>query len=199
MATIGLSKPYFAIYTNTGGTVTYKDGGVIGKATELKLDLEGAKNNSLYADNGPAESDNQFAGGTITVSTDDLLPKPMLAILGLKEEKITGESGLTTQGASWIISDDTQEIPYCGFGGIIKKKINGAIKWVAVVYTKIQFNNPGESAVTQGESIQWQTKELSGTLMRDDTTAHVWRYMSSPLDTEADAELLITKKLNITA
>ena len=40
MATIGLSKPYYAIYSNDGNTVTYSDGGLIGKATELTLELE---------------------------------------------------------------------------------------------------------------------------------------------------------------
>ena len=157
MATIGLSKPYYAIYSNTGTTVEYSEGGLIGKATEMTLELEGAEANILYADNGPAESDNQFAGGTLTLSTDDLLPKPMLAILGLQKETISSVDGVTTEGAAWIKYNDQQEIPYVGFGGIIKAKQNGAIKWIAVVLPKIQFANPGISAVTQGETIEWQT------------------------------------------
>ena len=32
MATIGLSKPYYAVYSNTGTTVSYANGGVMGKA-----------------------------------------------------------------------------------------------------------------------------------------------------------------------
>ena len=95
MATIGLSKPYYALYQESGGTVTYSGGGLIGKATEMSLELEGADANILYADNGPAESDNQFAGGTLTISTDDLLPEPMLAILGLVEEEMTLEEAST--------------------------------------------------------------------------------------------------------
>lgn len=197
MAVIGLSKPYFAIYSNSGTTVSYANGGLIGKATEMTLELEGAETNALYADNGIAESDNQFAGGTLTLSTDDLLPTPMLAILGLRKEAISGE-GIETEGASWIIYDDAQTIPYVGFGGIIKAKQNGVIKWIAVVLTKIQFANPGISAVTQGESIEWQTKELTATVMRDDSTAHTWQLSSTPLDTEAEAEAAIKSKLNIT-
>ena len=102
MATIGLSKPYYAIYNANGTTVTYSEGGLIGKATEMTLELEGAEANILYADNGPAESDNQFAGGTLTLSTDDLLPTPMLAILGLQQETIESVDGVTTEGAAWI-------------------------------------------------------------------------------------------------
>ena len=102
MATIGLSKPYYALYQESGGTVTYSGGGLIGKATEMSLELEGADANILYADNGPAESDNQFAGGTLTISTDDLLPEPMLAILGLVEEEMTLEAA-STATPKWIV------------------------------------------------------------------------------------------------
>ena len=55
MAKIGLSKPYFAKYSNTGGVTTYSEGAVIGKAVELSMELEGQDDNVLYADNGPAE------------------------------------------------------------------------------------------------------------------------------------------------
>ena len=139
MAKIGLSKPYYAIYSSTGSTVSYSDGGLIGKATELTLELEGADANILYADNGPAESDNQFAGGTLTLSTDDLLPEPMMAILGLKQEAMDLD-GATTTSPQWIVYDDDQTIPYVGFGGIIKKQISNVTKWVAVVFKR--FNLP---------------------------------------------------------
>lgn len=196
MATIGLSKPYYAIYSNDGAAVTYSDGGLIGKATEMSLELEEGDANSLYADNAIAESDNQFSGGTLTLSTDDLLPEPMLAILGLKVEAMDLE-GATTSSPQWIIYDDDQEIPYVGFGGIIKAKQSGVIKWIAVVFTKIQFANPGISAVTQGETIEWQTKELTATVMRDDSVNHTWQMQSTPMDTEEDAEAAIKKALGI--
>ena len=197
MAGIGLSKPYYAIYNANNGNPTYSEGGLIGKATELSLEIEGADANNLYADDGIAESDNQFAGGSLTLSTDDLLPEPMLGILGLKQEEITDE-GLATQNPKWIVYDDDQAIPYVGFGGIIKKQVNNVPKWVALVLTKIQFANPGISAVTQGESIEWQTKELTATVMRDDSAKHRWQMMSTLLDSHEDAENAIKKALGIT-
>ena len=197
MAKIGLSKPYYAIYSSTGSTVSYSDGGLIGKATELTLELEGADANILYADNGPAESDNQFAGGTLTLSTDDLLPEPMMAILGLKQEAMDLD-GATTTSPQWIVYDDDQTIPYVGFGGIIKKQISNVTKWVAVVFKKVQFANPGIDAVTQGETIEWQTTELTANVMRDDAAKHAWQMQSTPMDTEADAEAAIKDALNIT-
>lgn len=196
MASIGLSKPYYALYSATGGTVTYSGGGLLGKATELSLELEGADTNVLYADNAPAESDNQFAGGTLNITTDDLLPEPMKAILGITEKTLDE----ATSGSSdkWLVFDDTQAIPYVGFGGIIKAKQGGTVKWIALVLTKVQFSNPGVSATTQGETIEWQTKSLSATVMRDDSTNHVWQMQSTPLATEAAAEAAIKKALGIT-
>ena len=197
MAKIGLSKPYYAIYSNTGTTVTYSKGGVIGKYTEFSLELEDGDNNILYADNGPAESDNSFAGGTATVTTDDLIAERMLAILGLKKDAIT-EPALSTKDAYWLVFDDDQDTPYIGLGGIIKKKINNATKYQAFILTKIQFTNPGLEAVTQGETIEWQTQELSATIMRSDEAKARWFMISNELDSEEDAEKIIKAYLNIT-
>lgn len=197
MATIGLSKPYFAPYSYTGvGNPTYSGGFSIGKAVELSLELEGGESNNFYADNSIAESDNQFAGGTVTLTTDDLLPVPMMGILGLKMQPITLDGG-TTQNPQWIVFDDDQAAPYGGLGGIVKKQINNVQKWVAIVFTKTQFSNPGLEAVTQGETIEWQTTELTATIMRDDSAKHTWRMQSTPMDTEADAEAAVKQMLNI--
>lgn len=198
MAGIGLSKPYYAIYNANGGNPTYSNGGLIGKATELTLELEGADANVLYADNAAAESDNQFAGGTLTVSTDDLLPEPMMGILGIVQQAITAD-GITTSDPQWLVYNDEQNIPYVGFGGIIKAKQSGVTKWIALVFTKVQFANPGINAVTQGETVEWQTKELTATVMRDDSAAHIWQMQSTPLDSEADAEAAIQAALGIKA
>ena len=197
MAKIGLSKPYFAVYNNTGGTTIYSGGAAIGKAVELSMELEGQDDNVLYADNGPAESDNNFGGGNITLKTDDLLPEPMMGILGVKEVEIDNDA-VKTEGASWMVFDDDQSTPYVGLGAIVKRKINGRVKYSALVYPKIQFQNTGDAAVTQGKTIEWQTPELKAVLMRDDTEKHEWRRLSSPLDTEAEAEALIKAFLNIT-
>ena len=198
MATIGLSRPYYAIYNNNNGTVTYSNGAAIGKAVELSVELEGDSGNVLYADDGPAESANVFAGGTITLTTDDLLPDPMIGILGIQQSTISDVEAVTTEDAAWLLFNDQQSTPYVGFGAIFKKQQSNATKWVVVVYPKIQFQNPGDSAVTQGETIEWQTPELTANLMRDDTAAHEWKRVSTPLDTEAEALALLKDFLNIT-
>lgn len=189
MATIGLSKPYYAKYSNEGAVVTYTGCALLAKAVELSMELEGGDANILYADNGAAESAKQFSGGTLTITTDDLMPEQAAAILGLTLQTVTNES-ITTETPQELVFGEAQEIPYVGFGVVIKKQKDNAVKYLGIVFPKVQFANPGISAVTQGESIEWQTPELSATIMRDDTAAHNWcRY--SLLDSEADAETYI--------
>ena len=131
MAKIGLSKPYFAVYGNTGETVTYSNGALMGRAVELSIELEGADDNTLYADDGPAETANVFAGGTVTLTTDDLLPEVMLSVLGVAEEAITNEK-IQTKAPKWYVWDDRQETPYLGFGAIVKTQNNNKPGFQAV-------------------------------------------------------------------
>ena len=198
MAIIGLSKPYYAIYSATGSAVSYASGGVLGKATEANIDIETSEDNNLYADNGIAETDRQFTGGTLTLSTDDLSQEVSKAILGLKEEALDTIEGITDEDVQELIYDDTQQTPYLGVGFIVKKVRGGVTMWRAVVLTKIMFSIPSDAATTQGESIEWQVPELSPTVMRDDSAPHIWK-REATFTTEAQAEAYIKDRLNITA
>lgn len=197
MATIGLSKPYYAIYSETGGVVSYSDGAVMGKATEANITIETTEDNNLYGDNGLAETDRRFANGTLTLSTTDLSQTVSAAILGLKEEAVTGIEGVTDTSVKEIIYDDRQVTPYLGVGFIIKKKVNGVDKWRGVVLPKVMFSVPEDAATTQGESIEWQTPELTGVIMRDDSPTHVWK-KEATFTTEAQADAYIKARLGIT-
>lgn len=199
MARIGLSKPYAAVYAVSGGTVSYTSGKLCGKAISLELSLEGGNDNILYADNAPCESDTQFAGGSLTIGTDDLYADVMKTFLGMPEESITttGFTNFTTASPKWYKNNDDQVVPYLGFGAIAKKKIGGVIKYVAIIFNKIQFANLAQSMETQGDTVSWQTESIEATVMRDDSTKHDWRWISSDLDAEADAETLIKDALDI--
>lgn len=197
MAVVGVSKPYYAKYSASGTTVTYSDGGVLGKMTNVNTDITTSESNNLYADNAIAESDKKFSGGTLTVTTDDLSQAASKAILGLKEEAITGIEGITDSDVKELIYDDDQLTPYLGVGFIIKVIRSGVTKWRALIYTKVQFATPGDAATTQGETIEWQTTEVTGTVMRDDTAKHGWK-KEATFTTEAQAEVYIKARLNIT-
>jgi phi13 family phage major tail protein len=197
MATIGLSKPYYAIYAEAGGVVSYSDGAVMGKATEANISIETTEDNNLYGDNGLAETDRRFANGTLTLSTTDLSQEVSKAILGLTEQAITGIDGVTDTSVKELVYDDAQVTPYLGVGFIIKKKVNGAYKWRGVVLPKVMFSVPEDAATTQGESIEWQTPELTGAIMRDDSATHMWK-REATFTTEAQAEAYIKNRLSIT-
>lgn len=197
MAVIGLSKPYYGIYSATGSAVSYANGAVMGKATEANIEIDTTEDNNLYADNAIAETDRSFAGGTLTLSTDDLSQEVTKAILGLTETAITGIEGVTDTSVKELVYDDTQNTPYLGVGFIVKKKVGGAYKWRAVVLSKVMFSVPADAATTQGESIEWQVPELSATIMRDDSATHMWK-REATFTTEAQAEAYIKARLNIT-
>lgn len=197
MATIGLSKPYFSVYSASGSTVSYSDGGLMGKAVEVDIEIEVSEDNNLYADNGVAETDRTFSSGTLTITTDDLDQKVSKVMLGLKEETLTGVDGVTDSDVSRLIFDDDQVVPYLGFGVVIKKVRNGVTKWRAVILKKVMFAVPSDAATTQGESIEWQTPELTATIMRDDSAKHPWKEEAT-FTTEAQAEAYIKHTLSIT-
>lgn len=198
MATIGLSKPYYAIYSALSGTVTYSTGGIMGKAIEANIEIETSEDNNLHADNAIAETDKTFTGGTLTLSTDELSQEVTKAMLGVTETPITEITGVTDEDVNELIWNDDQRTPYLGIGMIIKKMVAGVIKWRAVILTKVMFNIPADAATTQGESIEWQTPELTGTIMRDDSAKHTWK-MEATFTTEAQAEAYIKDRLSITA
>lgn len=183
MAGIGLSKCYAAKYAVSGGTVVYSDGKIIGKAVEFSTSLDSGEDNNLYADNAIAESDRSFAGGSLTISTDDISQTASQLILGVTTSTVTVGTSTVTE----LVYDDDAVAPDLGYGTIVKKKVGGANKYRAVILTKIKFNIPDESATTQGETIEWQTPSLTATIMRDDSAKHMWK-REATFDSEAEAE-----------
>lgn len=195
MASIGLRHPYYAIYNydEASGAVTYSNGGLLGKAVSFSASMENSDANNLYADDGIAESDNSFGGGTLTISTDDLEQKASAAILGITPSTITvGETEV-----SELIYDENMNPPYMGFGVIIPRKKNGVVSYRAVVLLRIQFSVPEESAETKGESIEWKTPELSATILRSEAENSPWK-REATLTSLAQAKAYIKQILNIT-
>ena len=198
MATVGVSKPYYAKYNAVDGRVSYSGGGVMGKMTELEISIETSEDNNLYGDNGIAETDRTFSNGTLTAATTDLSQEVAKDLLGVVEQELEEIPGITDTGVKELVFDDSQVTPYLGTGFIIKKMVNHMTYWRAIVLTKVMFSVPSDSATTQGESIEWQVPELSGTIMRDDSETHKWK-REATFTTEAQAETYIKHRLNIGA
>lgn len=196
MATIGLSKPYCAVYNAEGTAVTYSNGRVMGKAIDMDISISVSEDNNLYGDNGIAESDRVFSSGALTLSTDELTQEVSALILGAPQTPLETIEGITDADVKEMVFGDDQVTPYLGIGFVVKKKHEGLYKWRAVVLTRIMFNIPADAAVTQGETIEWQVPTLTGTILRDDTEKHNWK-REATFTTEAQAEIYIKKRLSI--
>lgn len=197
MVTTGFSKPYIAKYSNVGTAVTYSDGMKLGRGVELKLDINTADDNNFYADNVVAETETaQFTSGSVTTTIDGLEPAAATLALGLPETKNVevGSKQVAFQpyGAG-------MEPSYLGFGCVRRTMMKGKTQYWPFILPKIRYSLPSEEMATQEDSIDWQTQELSATVLRDDTEAQNWKYLSAAgMDTEAEAEAAVKAFLNIT-
>lgn len=188
--TTGFSKPYVAQYSATGGTITYTNGRALGRGVSVSIEPETSDSNTFYADNQAAETDaGTFTGGTATLTVDGLIKESEEFIMGLPK---AGEDG-------WSAYSDKQAIPYVGIGYITRYMSEGKTVFVPTVLVKTKFQQKGDSANTQEDSIDWQTQELTANIMRGDDADHTWKYLGGDFDTEAEAETALKTKLNITA
>ena len=198
MAIIGASNPYYAIYNPNGGNPTYSSGGRMGALVEFNFELESTDNNNFYADNKVQESQRRFSNGTVTVQTDDLSTDASAALNGVFPRALGSIDGVTDTDVQELVWDDTQDSPYMGIGVIQKKMKNNALLWRAIILTKVIFNIPTDAATTEGEEIDWQVPEITGSIMRDDSAAHMWK-REATFTTEAQADAYIRNRLNIPA
>ena len=197
MAIIGCSYLKYAKYSENQGVVSYSEGGTAAKLVSVDVSLDSSTDNDFYADNSVDETDRVFAGGTITVQTNDLTDAVSKVLLGLQEASIGTITGITDSGVKEYYFDDRQVIPYLGIGMVIKHQRSGAAAWTGILLNKVQFAVPNDAAETQGQSISWQTVELTGSIMRDDSANRCWKQMAT-FTTEAQAVLWLNSKLSIT-
>lgn len=166
MAKIGLKCPVAAQitgYDSTTGAPTYGNGFIIGKAVLAEKTIE-SNSNPLYGDDSIAENDSSFASGTIKLGVTDFGNdyadglQVQAKILGNVVTSVTG-GGYSIRRASG------QSAPYLGFGFYKTKMHNGQRIYEATWLYKTQFKTPSDTTNTKGQSIEWQTPEIEGTIM----------------------------------
>ena len=177
----GFSMPWVALYANSGGTISYSGGMPLARGVSVSLDVETSDDNDFYADNVLAETDNQgFSSGTVTLTVDGLKDAARKLIMGITASRTAGQ-------VEFEQYDDTQAIPYVGVGFVARYMEDGVTSYVPYILNKVKFNPEGLEAATQEENIDWQTTELEGSIMRDDSTAHAWKLIGAAQTTEAAA------------
>lgn len=185
----GYSKPYVALYANDGGTITYTSGTALARGVDVNVSVDTNDASKFYADNVLAEeAGNLFTSGSITLTVDGLKDAARKLVMGLPTATSVTVGTSTVDVLEY---DDRQQIPYVGFGFVVRVMEDNVTSYVPFVFPKIQFAEDGLEAATQEESIDFQTSELTASIMRDDSTYHRWKRVGEEQTTEALAEAVV--------
>ncbi len=153
MAKIGLNNFRYARLTEASdGTPSYDGAKKPAKAISCSVSITNNEA-TLYADDTIAESDTSFQSGSVTMGIDDEDTETMATLLGHDVD----ESGEMVRNAN-----DTA--PYVGLGRVIVKMVGGVYKYKVEFLYKVKFAEPSQDDNTKGESLEFATSELEGTV-----------------------------------
>lgn len=184
----GFSKPYVALYSASGTTITYTSGQKLARGVNVSIEPESSDDNKFYADNIEAETEGgKFTGGTLTLTVDGLLAAAESLIMGLPAADSDG----------WISYGDSQAVPFVGVGYIARYMSDGEESFVPTVLPKCVFNQISSSAATSEDSINFQTQSLTAQIKRADDSNRSWKFLGDEETTEAAAEAALKTKLGI--
>lgn len=165
MATIGLDKLYYAkIQEDAGGNETYDTPAPLAKAMTAELSVELAEA-TLYADDAAAEVVKEFQSGTLSLGIDDISVAVAQDLTGaiIDENKVLVSA-----------SEDGGKPVAIGFRA---KKANGKYRYFWLY--RVKFGIPATNLTTKGESIEFSTPTIEGTVMRrnkpDEKGRHPWK------------------------
>ena len=174
MAKIGLKNFYYSVATEnaTTGVLTYSGATKPAKAISFSFEPS-VSDATLYADDAIAEKDTSVTGGSCTMGIDRYDDDTMADILGH-----------TVETGGEMVSNVNDVAPYVGLGRVVTLMQDGALKYRAVFFPKVKFQEPSASNTTKGETTEFGTYEVTGTVVP--TADGDWR-QSKVFDTEAAA------------
>lgn len=157
MAFVGLLYAVAApIQTEADGqAITYGKGQVIGGMMTAEISYT-RNSNPLYADDRVMEEDNSITGGTIKMGVDDVNDDARVMMMGDVKEGDAGEE---------VYHETGESAPYVGTGYIRVRRKDNKTNYIAYWVHKAIFGIGTESAKTKGQSIEWQTPTLEGSIM----------------------------------
>jgi len=187
----GFSYPMVGVYSANGGTVTYSNAMELARGVDVTPDITSSDANNFYANNAVAESAPQkFTKGTLSITVDGLLNKAKKLIYGLPDEGTDG----------WTHIGDDMDVPYVGYGHVVRFMSGGVESYQAFFYPRVKFNlSGGVNAATQEDEIDWQTTELSATIYRSENANHDWHMYSKDYASEDEALTALKTILGMTA
>lgn len=178
MAGIGLYGVFAAKAIIENGVVTgYTDFQKIGRAIEAEFTPTEIETDNLYADNAIAETDAQAAsGGEIKMVVDRLTRPGAELLFNVSRDEVTVTVGETTVKGARIRRTGSEEANAVGIAYIRwNQEDNDRNHHEVVIYRRATFQMPSEVAETMGESVEWQTVEINGTVIgREGDGANAW-------------------------
>lgn len=187
MATIGLDKLFYSKITeDTDGNESYETPLPLAKAMTAELSVELAEA-TLYADDGAAEVVKEFQSGTLTLGVDNIGTAVAEVLTGAK---IDNNKVLISA------SEDGGDPVAIGFRA---KKANGKYRYFWLY--RVKFGIPATNLTTKGESIEFSTPSIEGTVMRrnkvDGQGKHPWKAEVSEDDTGVAANTITNWYKNV--
>ena len=153
MALIGLNNFWYSKLTEAqDGTPTYDGAKSFGKAVSCSVSITN-NSASLYADDALAESDTSFQSGTVTLGVDDNREATFADILGHDIDE-SGE----------VIYNTNDVAPWVALARIVVKMVNNVKLYKAMILYKVKFAEPSEDEKTKGETIEFATPSIEGTI-----------------------------------
>lgn len=156
MAYTGLKNFYYAVMTDdvVDGTTTYETPKRLGAAIALS-ETPTTSMNTLYAENGPAETASANGPTTAEIGVKDLAPEVRADILGQRLDA----NGVLHQNRN-------DKAPYVALGfQMTSETESDAFVWLY----KGKFGRPSTTAATKGESVEFSTPTISATFIGRDS------------------------------
>lgn len=154
MAKIGLKNFYYSVATEdaTTGALTYAGATKLAKAISATFEPT-LSDATLYADDAIAERDSGVTGGTLTLGIDRYDLDTAATLLG----------HTVTDGE--MVSNVNDTPATCGVGRVVTLMQDGVYKYRAVFFPKVKFQEPSSDNTTKGETTEFGTYEISGTVI----------------------------------
>jgi len=165
MATIGLDSMFYAKITEgPGGAETYAAPRVLAKAIKADLSIELAEAD-LFADDALAHAIKYFKSGTLSLGVEDIGADVAVDLTG---------ASIDDNGVLIAAGEDSGCLVAVGFRAL---KPNNSYRFFWLY--RVKFAVPSTNLQTKGDSIQFQTPQIEGKIMRrnkpDAQGRHPWK------------------------
>lgn len=190
MAKIGVKGLTYAPYVSGG------EGGAVSYGTGVKLDdymiradvSEERADTDFYADDHKIDSDNSMTGTSIALELANFTDDLEKTLLGYVAVNSGAELNVTDKPAGFV-----------GVGFMKKERFKGSVKYKGYWFYKVQFTKDSDSTNTKGESLEFQTENVTGDAMAVQLTSggdSVF-YATTRKDSESDVRSWLNTKAGI--